>query len=77
MDEWTTEWPQEEGWFWTKQEGYYSGEIIAVRVRHAGQSDRKFWVWIRNGGFLHKEEQKNTPPIWWIKAQMPKEMPSI
>lgn len=65
---WTKEWPTEEGHYWL----YYpeKDKLEYVKVRQAGSKPNKFLIYVENGHFLFKEENKNKV-MWWIKATLP------
>jgi hypothetical protein len=61
MTEWFREWPTKEGWYWFHgvthtPSGSEKARMVPVNVRHAGSDDRKFWMYVANGAFLHESE---------------------
>ena len=74
MNDWSTKWPTEEGWFWfygLRSRHSSKHEMLPVKVRHAGSEPRKFWCYVTDGRFLHKSEGAEGAEGWWIEADVP------
>lgn len=68
IDGWTKEWPTEPGWYWTFQRGHRES-VRPVEVRIAGDEKHHLVLRVRDGGFLHIEEQQGRSPVWWKKME--------
>ena len=72
MDYWTTEWPEEKGWFWFYGQQFGKGrlELFPVKVRGPIRNSQKgqSFMYIAGGAFMYPSEAVGA----WLKMDVPK-----
>lgn len=70
MEEWTTSWPQEEGWYWFYGDAHHIGrkELYAVQTWKI----KNGFTYVANGNFIYAQEAVGV----WLPMIVPELMAS-